>query len=276
MRNKYLTVGTDIISPILFKDIADNKNIDNIKPNGGLWLTEFNEDMPICNVWIWFLVSHINIWFYKNFRKKDIFNTPCSVVKLKEDSNIFILDTKSSLDYLFINYPSLNGWFSSETLSYDFDGIFIDLNHLKNDNLSDDELNKISSFAVNTLLLFNYSCIEYYQPAKLRLEPFDFEFGFSEEDINLSMEISSEKKHVYIIDTLYDNLISKICDYIVNYCPSYINFSNNNKFNSIEVIIDFIKENFSKDLDAVLSNTPELHIDDLCDSVLRKLEKKDI
>ncbi|MEG0977474.1 MAG: hypothetical protein RSF02_02850, partial [Bacilli bacterium] len=193
---KYLTVGTDAISPLLFENISDNNKVRKGCPSGGLTFNEFNEEMPVENELIWYLSSHMSLFFYKNFNRKDIFSLPCSIISLKEDSKVFVLNSNLDLEYLLATYADNNGWFSYQLLSHDFDAININLSLLKKDGVSKEHLNILESFCFNTLLLFNCTCIESYQSATLCLEPFDYEFGIREEDINFSLIVDEKIKTV--------------------------------------------------------------------------------
>ena len=175
---KYLTVGTRDITEELFRDIED-ATIDSLKPKGGLWLTVFDERYKNYNEWVDFILDEPVILFYKN-RHNSIWEQPCSLVTLKDSANIFYLNGKDSLDYLKLNYP-LNGQkFSYQEISQIYDGIFIDMYGLLCEIKDLETRNKIFKFGVNSLILFNLSCIDYYQSGTVFIEPFDYEYGRSE------------------------------------------------------------------------------------------------
>ena len=166
--NKYLTVGTDKIDEDMFVAISDSNAHSMVKPSGGLWLTEFNTDYPNYNCWLDFLLhSKRNVLFYKSIGINP-FKQPCCVVSLKSEANIYRLDSDDSYKYLIDNYGNGNGGFSYEKISHDYDGIFINLN-----SMSYEVRDKFRSFDVNSLILFNSECIDYYYSGVVDIDPFD-------------------------------------------------------------------------------------------------------
>lgn len=190
---KYLTVGTREIKRQLFKEIEDVDG--SIKPRGGLWLTEYNELHRNYNDWVDFLIYNPVVFFYKS-RNYNMWAQPCSLVTLKEDANIFYLQSKENLDYLIRNYPRQNS-FSYQDICHIYDGIFVDMFKLIRE-IDDYQLcRQICKFDVNTLVLFNLDCIDYYQPGIVMIKPFDYEYGDCEE---LYYEINIESKKYQIDD----------------------------------------------------------------------------
>ena len=190
---KYLTVGTKNIREDLFKCIEDNDLSRSMKPRGGMWFTEYDENIKNYNRWVDFLMMRPNILFYKN-KSDNPFIQPCSVISLREDVNLYALHNKATLDYLLKCFP-YNDKFSYEELSRYYDGIYVDYGSLVHDNNSYDIISKFSSFDVSSLILFNLDCIDYYQSGNVNIEPFDIE------DNNLydryySIEIDKQKRKV--------------------------------------------------------------------------------
>ena len=170
---KYLTVGTREITRELFKPVED---IDgSIKPRGGLWLTEYNELYKNCNDWVDFLINNSVVFFYKS-RNYSMWEQPCSLVTLNERANIFELKTGKDLQYLVSNYP-LNNRFSYQEISRIYDGIFIDMVRLLREVNDYQICRELFKFDVNSLILFNLDCINYYQPGTVSIEPFNYEYG---------------------------------------------------------------------------------------------------
>ncbi len=173
---QYLTVGTNKIVDELFKEVQDTGTA-NLKPCGGLWLTKYMGDNY--NEWVEFIIDEPTTFFYKS-RNYSMWEQPCSLVTLREDAKILNLDSKSKLDYLREKYPLDEYKFSYEIISKLYDGIFIDMYHLLYD-ISDSEIRqRIFKFGVNSLLLFNLGCIDYYQPGIVSIEPFNYEYGMCE------------------------------------------------------------------------------------------------
>ena len=185
---EYLTVGTNEIKKELFIPIKDNE-VNIYKPKGGLWLTEYNEKYKNYNAWVDYLIDNPDIFFYKN-REVDIWKQPCSLVTLKENANIFMLENNTDYPYLMNNFPLDDKKFSYELLAKKCDGIYVDtLNLLKNTN-EKNILRMIMQFGVSSLILFNIDCINYYRSGYVLIEPFDFEYYMYE---SAEYEINYEK-----------------------------------------------------------------------------------
>ena len=191
---KYLTVGTKKIEEGLFRSVQDTALTNSMKPKGGLWLTEYNEDIQNYNHWVDFMLMHPNILFYKN-KDGSVWEQPCSIVTLQDAANILFLDSKEQLDYLMKNYPYNQDKFSYEKLSQYFDGIFVDLGNLVHGRSGFDVWQKFSSFGVSSLVLFNLSCIDYYYSGDILIEPFDFE-NSSYHDRYYDINYQRDKKKV--------------------------------------------------------------------------------
>ena len=162
---KYLTVGTRKISYELFSPVMDV--CEQIKPIGGLWLTEYNEAHKNYNVWVEYLINNPQVLFYMS-RNYSMWENPCSLVTLKDNTNIFYLKNKEDLKYLIVNYPHNNGNFSYQQIS----------------NIYDD-----------SLILYNLDCIDYYQPGIVSIEPFNYECDECEIQ-NYEINIENVKKKI--------------------------------------------------------------------------------
>ena len=183
---KYLTVGTSEIKDELFRNIEDTE-ASNIKPRGGMWFTKYENEHY--NEWVDYILEDPVALYYKS-TGSSIWKQPCSLVTLKDSANILMLNNKEILDYLKANYPLADDKFSYEALSHIYDGIFVDMYKLMRNN-GDMRLYK---FAVNSLILFNLDCIDYYQPGIVDIEPFDFEYGFCEAPIyNIKCEDTKKR-----------------------------------------------------------------------------------
>lgn len=171
---QYLTVGTNFISEDLFRNITDSKFFDFIKPNGGLWLTRYDFENPNFNLWVDYMLSHLHLFFYKGV-DKNVFQKPCSIVTLKDNANIFYLNSIDKYNYLVQKFPNGMGSFSYEKMVSFFDGIYIDLNFNFLDQMDQSFSLDFSKFAVSSLILFRLSCIDYYYAGIVDIEPFDYE-----------------------------------------------------------------------------------------------------
>ena len=190
---KYLTLGTEEIKDDLFRKVNDTDLKNSMKPTGGLWLTEYDENISNYNRWVDFVLCRPHILFYKNHQNNP-FIQPCSVVSLRENSNLYVLHNDQTLDYLMKCFP-LNNKFSYEELSKYYDGIYVNLGSLFMGKYNKEVLNSFSSFGVSSLILFNLDCIDYYQSGIVNIEPFDYEGG-EYFDKKYQINVSSEKKKV--------------------------------------------------------------------------------
>ena len=168
---KYLTVGTSEIKNELFRNIEDTDPI-NIKPRGGLWLTKYENDHY--NEWIDFLIDDPVVLYYKS-KGYSMWKQPCSLVTLSNSVNLFDLNSKDKLEYLINNYPLNDNKFSYESISHIYDGIYVNMYNM----LRQTEDRRFYKFGVDSLILFNLDCIDYYQSGIVLINPFDYEYGSS-------------------------------------------------------------------------------------------------
>ena len=164
---KFLTVGTDEICRSKFRPVGNRT--DSIKPIGGLWLTKYYEGYNRYNDWVEFLISHPSIFYAKSVND-DALVQPCSLVTLKDSSNIFSLINGVSYEYLISNYSNFDDYISYESLSHDFDGIYIDLLGLQCTMDGIIPIRMADEYSVSTLILFNSDCIDYYQSGKVIID----------------------------------------------------------------------------------------------------------
>lgn len=158
----YLTIGTNYISSELFQEI---KNTNTPKPYGGIWATKQNPIYHSYNEWMDYLCQNPHIIYYKNYDNP--YSLDAVLITLKEDAKIYTIENINDLNNLKKNYPH-NGWINYELLANYYDGIYIDLKSIKNEVNSDD-FQKLKTFSVNTLILFNLQCIKYYQQANINI-----------------------------------------------------------------------------------------------------------
>ena len=190
---KYLTVGTDEIKENLFREVTDTNLKMSMKPVGGLWLTEFDENMKNYNRWVDFMLCRPNILFYKS-KGDNPFIQPCSVVSLKSDTKLYVLHNDQTLDYLMKCFPYQDK-FSYEELSKYYDGIYINLGSLFMGKYDKDVLKKFSSFDVSSLILFHLNYFDYYYSGNVVIEPFDYEDSMHD-DVSYDIQYGTYKKKV--------------------------------------------------------------------------------
>lgn len=194
---KYLTIGTDEIREDLFRSIIDSDWCNNIKPRGGLWLTQFETNFSNYNVWLDFIFRYkknMYIFFYKKISNNP-FVKPCSVVTLKEDANIFVIDSQEKYNFLIRDFSDGKGQFSFEKMSNVYDGVFVCVSKLRY-VLDCCEYEKFSKFGVDSLCLFNLNCIDYYYSGTVEVEPFDYDFCYDGCYPDYEVKWNLEKKYV--------------------------------------------------------------------------------
>ncbi len=195
----YLTVGIDNISGALFRSVKRGTDIK--KASGGLWLTKYQ---PIGNPWLEYISDKPYLLIYKGI--KDLTRIPCSLVTLKDQTNLFILDSDAKLDYLMKHYGNAE-FFSYPLLSQDYDGIYIDFSKNKNHP----KLDKLyPSFCLDSLILFNLNCISYYQEGEIHPLGFYDEFCFEDYEI----VISPEQKEIIPVSPEYQLLAEQVTTYV--------------------------------------------------------------
>ena len=199
---KYLSIGTDK----LFADLHQPIKNGNIKPTGGLWATQYDANNPNYNIWLKYLSTNTHILFYKR-PNTNPFLLPGAFITLKDDANIYNLTNIYKLEFLKKNYPDGNDWIDFEKLSADFDGIYIDIPAIYPEAQFDDK-KRIGCFSVNTLIIFDLKCIDYYQSAQIDIDPFDYEFERHFETYRIS--VANEKKLVVPSSEEIQNIINEI------------------------------------------------------------------
>lgn len=206
MMPKFFTLGTNYISTSLFFPIKDTLNCS--KPMGGLWLTKYYEEYPNFNEWLDFLETKPSY-----FLAKYSLSSPAAIVTLKNNAQIFMLDSKEKLDYLKQKYPAPN-FFSYELLSKDYDGIYFKIFEINDNNI-------INAFSVNSLILFNLDVIAYYTQAKVMMDS-----DFLENPESSYTIIPQEKQFKVDNSSIYQQFIksngAKIYQYIKQKYPNYV------------------------------------------------------
>lgn len=182
--NKFISIGTDQILADLEQPIKNN----GTKPIGGLWASPYYPEYPNYNPWMEYMLNNIHILFYKR-HGQDPFNIPAAVITLNDNANIFQLANIDALNFLKQNYPTPDGWIDFEKMALDFDGIYIDVNKLRFSASNTDNI-RIDRFGVNSLLLFNLTCINYYQKSLIVIEPFDFTDSYDYITYDIKVDIN--------------------------------------------------------------------------------------
>ena len=178
---KYLSVGKSTLNSNLFMNIKNN----GIKPLGGLWATKQDTQKRNSNAWIEHIFENPTILLFKYNNNLDSI-----LLTLEDNANIFILKTQKDLEFLKINFPSENDLIDYESISKCYDGLFINIHQL--------DVTAMMKFSVNSLILFNLDCINYYQKCKISIESNDFEeyYGEYREFTDYIISVDEEKQQV--------------------------------------------------------------------------------
>lgn len=180
----YLSVGSNYISQELFLNI---KNTHKCKPSGGIWATVHNIEYTKYNEWVDFLCKYPHLLFYRHL--ENFYNLPAVYLSLKSNASILTIDNTERINYLKTHYP-FNNWIDFEALAKDYDGIFVNLSNLKYSN--NPNIQKfVKDFSVNTLIIFNLECIDYYQKALIDLSKVSL--GNASSFPEYTIKIESEK-----------------------------------------------------------------------------------
>ncbi len=213
---QYLCVGTNVIYQDLFCNVTSGRGA---KPKGGIWATRYTNSYY--NEWIEFFKTHPSALFYNH--PTDPFNLPAVVITLKENSNIFIIDSKEKLDYLKKKYPTSTNWIDYTALAQDYDAIYLDIQTAL--SLSDtNERNNIWSYGVSSLIITNLDCIANYKQAQVQIEPYDYEFD-SMQSYKIVIDEQERQveafKHPEILTTLENNYNDEDTTAIDEYLKQY-------------------------------------------------------
>lgn len=167
-KQKYITMGTPVLSKEIFRKVLRPFNNDSYKPNGGLWSCEYIE--PEISQWYSYLQEKNSLVWFMDFIHACEFT-------LKDNSRILQIKTYEELQELIKKYPSyhhiLNGYnnkyecFDFELLSHNYDGIIVKP-YAHNLYSKTDIFRK---WSVDTLLLFNIDCIESYKSVYVDWDP---------------------------------------------------------------------------------------------------------
>ena len=172
----------------------NNSKCFDLKPHGVIWATKYNFEYKDYNEWIDYLISNPHLLFFKNHG--NAYNKDCFIFALKDNANILMINDGKTLNNIINKYNYNNEFIDFVSLSKDYDGFFMNVYQLLDDENIDINLkNMIEKYGVNSLVLFNNNCIAYYYDACLQIEPFDYEY-FSPDDVYYTIDSSNEKKFI--------------------------------------------------------------------------------
>lgn len=168
---EYIHIGSSAILQSAFRSILRPLDNFSLNPSGGFYACEF-KNINYISDWYKYLLSEIDIARYKDLQNATIFT-------LKENANILVIEDYQTVLKLIKKYPSYhqrlgsiqelnekNTIFDFESLSRDYDGIY-----LKYESFGyKGETIIFNNWYVDTLLLFNLTCIDKYRPAHINID----------------------------------------------------------------------------------------------------------
>lgn len=164
----FLSIGLETIIPELFQDIKNNPK-NPFKPIGGLWATKHIEEIPYYNPWLDAICENKRI--LTQYIQKNKFNQNGILLTIKNQSNIFILDSLEKFTYLMENF-SINENIDYEKLAQVYDGFYINIEQLY--GIENPIIKKlIQEYIVSTFILFNLNRVLCYKKANINIEEFD-------------------------------------------------------------------------------------------------------
>jgi len=212
---KYIHIGTDNLSNDLFQDIKNN----NLKPYGGLWASlEYNTNY---NAWAEYLTTH-KVFFKTRYNKNEI---PLSLITLKPNIRLYVIDSKKSLDYLKEKYP-FNDFIDYKKLALDYDAIFIDMTNIN-----------LREFSITTLLILNLDIIDYYQKGVLNIHNIVDDYHTHS---SYNTDIDNKDYKVTTIDSNYKDIICFMREFIIS--NKILEYSYDNE----QIVLDYFKEHLTK------------------------------
>ena len=258
MNNCFLTVGTKNIKTELMRTISDvTITKENAKPNGGLWLTDYNLDYQNVNSWMDNITSFNRIDSLYNTKYYGPNKLAASAVFLKKDANIFILDSEEKFNELLEKFPHESGLFSYELLSKEYDGIYIDL--LK---IPHKYFNAFINFDVSSLILFNTKPIDYYQEAVININSLEHFYGDILYPSDYTINLFQEKKYIKNNTEEYEKLVNELASIIKKHW-----YYNKDKYSQdmrsyFIFVYDYITNNYYDRLQNIVSSDQD--VNDLC------------
>lgn len=200
---KYLTVGPEQILSEYMREIINPIDPNDVKPLGGLWLTEHFIDNPF-NDWVDFLISHPGIlWRKQVFENNNVFDHVGCVVELKNTASILYVKSLEEFRKLGKEYRTQD-IINYEQISQDYEGLFLDFSELKGTSSGAKTISQ--KFAVNTLILFSLEAISKYYKAQIKIEPFNLECPPDYYDIDYKITVEEKEHYIKPVSQRYIDL----------------------------------------------------------------------
>ena len=258
MNKCYLTVGTSNIKSELMRKISDvSLTNSHAKPNGGLWLTDYNLKYQNINSWMDNITSfsRIDTLYNTKYYGRNILSA--AVVMLKDDANIFVLDSEKKLNELMLKYPHNEALFSYEAIAKDYDGIYVNCLGIPQKYYS-----AFLSFDVPSLILFNTNPIDYYKEAKIKIHSLERLYGDFILPADYTIEVSDEKKYINNADEKYERMVDEIGVKIRKYWQENKEYYSQNLRSYFIYVYDYIMKYYAKKLYEISKD--EQSVNDMC------------
>lgn len=262
---KFLSVGTASLNHQLFWPVDEPLNSKSIKPYGGLWLTLHEKDYY--NSWVDLLTSHPHLLFFKYENPVRI---PAVLVTLRQNARIFNLNNYDDFLFLKKNYPHSNFLLSYKAMAKDYDGVYFNLFSIVCDQrFSYEEQNIFRELGVESLVLFNLSCILYYQSSLVSITQINFDDP--RDEVCYSIEAEKEKKLVTYpdYDIFLHNLTFKILFLLQQ---DHISLSQLNTYQLSAYIAEAMKNQIKENVNAYLETSSMKEVE-LIRSVTKKVRE---
>lgn len=170
---EYVMIGSPIITKEIFRNLLRPLNNYSFKPSGGFWSAKYLGGCMHISDWYDYLEDADFIAMQKNLKDGVVF-------KLKKDTKVLTISTKEDIKKLAKKYPSYhhilnyngeypnnnNLTFDFEELKKEYDALYVNYNLLYN-FLSNNKIESFKSWSINTMLLLNLDCIDYYKTIEI-------------------------------------------------------------------------------------------------------------
>ena len=215
----FISVGTLDIRDELMIPVQRTFDPSSFKPKKGLWATIYRgENGNVCE-WLNLLQSNA---YYRSF-----YYSQAVVFKLKSTSKICVIDSEEKIKMLSLKYSSLHHLIhyinqgieakkypiNYEKLLDDYDAAYINLDSLPKTML--EYGGEFEGYDVNTLLLSNTNCIDYYMSVKLRRDM----------DYNYESTIIGDRKEVLPRNSEFDYLFEEVKNHVIRFLPTTNTYS---------------------------------------------------
>lgn len=258
MQNKtFIMIGAPIISRDIFRTILRPLNNYGFKPEGGLWASEYKNNIYNISNWLTYLTYEArSIAAYKDINNSVIFT-------LNENTKILTINTAEQVLELATIYPSLHqrlGYFSDinprntifdfEKLKKDYDGVYIDCRYFNNQFKTD----VFDTVKVSSLLLFNLDCIKEYKTAPIIFDIDDPESIPYIPEVSKPITIEDETQEHMLLSKLSKEIFLEQMKSYDNY-----NFQDYDEYlyiitQNIKTLIKILESNYLSLVDQIIKN----------------------